>query len=101
MYGETQPFSGANRFAQNDIRLVGRNKFNLKISLSSWGLEDNLAQSPPFVNGETEAKRKKVTYPRSCSRGTARSTIRPQAPVPGFFPADCSTFVLNTKHLAL
>lgn len=43
-------------FAQNDMWLAGRNKFNLKISLSSWGLnDDNLAQSPPFANGQTKA----------------------------------------------
>lgn len=53
--GETQPFSRANMFAQSDIWLAGRNTFNLKIALSHWGLKDNLAQSPPFANGKTEA----------------------------------------------
>lgn len=40
------------------IWLAGRNKFHLKISLSSWGLNDNLAQSPPLVNGANQGTEK-------------------------------------------
>ena len=36
-------------FVQSDIWLAGRSTVNLEVSLSCWGLEDNLAQSPPFV----------------------------------------------------
>lgn len=39
---------------QSDSWLAGRNEFNLRISLSYWGLRDNLAQSPACANGEAK-----------------------------------------------
>lgn len=79
-------------------RQAGRNKFNLKISLSCWSLQGYLAGGPPFANRETKAYRRKKTSARLHSRGKFGSTSA---------SALCSwsnfqvTFVLTMKHLTL
>lgn len=87
-----QPFSGASMFAWNAGWQAGRDRSELKISLSFGSLEDNLAQSPPSADGETKAQRNRLLH--RCvleQRGAWSSQISPIA----------LPFVLNSKYLAL